>query len=76
VKFGGDGGSTIEPRKPRDLGTAEMIVYDESPPYGFYPILHTGSPKNILNLFVVVVVAVWLSQTFGIIGSLKALQVR
>jgi len=32
--------------------------------------------KQLLNLVVVLVVAVWLLQTFGIIGSLKALQIR
>lgn len=35
-----------------------------------------GKIKSILNLVVVIVVAVWLLQTFGIIGSLKALQIR
>jgi hypothetical protein len=35
-----------------------------------------GKIKSILNLVVVVVVAVWLLQTFGIIGSLKALQIH
>jgi len=32
--------------------------------------------KSILDLVVVVVVAVWLLQTFGVIGSLKAIQIR
>ena len=35
-----------------------------------------GKIKSILNLVVVVFVAVWLLQTFGIIGSLKALQIH
>jgi hypothetical protein len=35
-----------------------------------------GKIKSILNFVVVIVVAVWLLQTFGIIGSLKALQIR
>jgi hypothetical protein len=35
-----------------------------------------GKIKSILNLVVVVVVTVWLLQTFGIIGSLKAIQIR
>ena len=35
-----------------------------------------GKIKNILNIVVVVVVAVWLLQTFGIIGSLSAIQIR
>jgi hypothetical protein len=35
-----------------------------------------GKIKSILNLVVVIVVAVWLLQTFGIIGSLKALQIH
>lgn len=35
-----------------------------------------GKIKSILNLVVVVVVAVWLLQTFGVIGSLKAIQIR
>ena len=35
-----------------------------------------GKIKSILNLVVVVVVAIWLLQTFGIIGSLHAIQIR
>jgi hypothetical protein len=35
-----------------------------------------GKIKSILNLVVVIVVAVWLLQTFGIIGSLKSLQIH
>jgi len=35
-----------------------------------------GKIKNILNIVVVVVVAVWLLQSFGIIGSLRAIQIR
>lgn len=35
-----------------------------------------GKIKSILNVVVVVVVAVWLLQAFGIIGSLSAIQIR
>lgn len=35
-----------------------------------------GRIKSGLNLVVVITVAVWLVQTFVIIGSLKALQIR
>ncbi len=35
-----------------------------------------GKIKSILNLVVVVVVAIWLLQTFGVVGSLRAVQIR
>ena len=35
-----------------------------------------GKIRSILNLVVVVVVVVWLLQTFGIVGSLRAIQIR
>jgi hypothetical protein len=35
-----------------------------------------GKIKSILNLVVVVVVVVWLLQTFGIVGSLRAIQIH
>ncbi len=35
-----------------------------------------GKIKSILNVVVVLVVAVWLLQAFGIIGSLSAIQIR
>jgi hypothetical protein len=35
-----------------------------------------GKIRSILNMVVVVVVVVWLLQTFGIIGSLRAFQIR
>ena len=35
-----------------------------------------GKIRSILNVVVVVVVVVWLLQTFGIVGSLRAIQIR
>ena len=35
-----------------------------------------GKIRSILNLVVVVVVVVWLLQTFGVVGSLRAIQIR
>jgi len=40
----------------------------------FFPM--DGKIKGILNFIVVIVVVVWLLQTFGVIGSLSALQIR
>ena len=35
-----------------------------------------GKIRSILNVVVVVVVVVWLLQTFGVVGSLRAIQIR
>jgi hypothetical protein len=35
-----------------------------------------GKIKSILNAVVVIVVVIWLLQTFGIIGSLQNIRIR
>jgi len=35
-----------------------------------------GKIKSILNIVVVVVVAIWLLQVFGVIGSVAAIRIR